>query len=81
MVIEIKKVGVFPAFADKVRFEEILVLPRDYVKGVYVLIGEDGRELVSGAVCMTHEQYVGWGTEDAYLEDCFLANLGLERTV
>lgn len=81
MAIEIKPVRVFPEYATQALFEQIIVTPRESVKGVYVLLNEDGKQLVSGNVEMTHEQYVLWGTEDSYLEDCFLFNLGLERSL
>lgn len=78
-MINIQPVRVFPDEAVAIRFGDITLVPFTTAKTNWQLLDATGRLLVSGEVETTNEQYAGWGTDDNYITDCFLANLGLMR--
>lgn len=42
------------------------------------LLTEDGQVIAAGSVRTTPEQYRQWGTDDAFVLNAFVTNLGLE---
>lgn len=80
-MIAIDPVRVFPETAVAIRFSAITLVPFDMAFAQWELLNADGVVLCSGRAEMTHEQYLAWGVEDTYAEDCFLGNLGLIRSV
>lgn len=43
-------------------------------------VSEDSKEKLAEGNCpITEEQYANWGADNAYIEDCVLKALGLER--
>jgi len=43
------------------------------------ILSEDEKDLDSGTVHFSEEQYAEWGTDNDYAEDIVLKELGLER--
>jgi len=40
---------------------------------------DDGKDLATGNILLSEEQYAGWGTENEYLENIVLETLKLNR--
>lgn len=62
---------------------DVLVLPFD-VQAVtcstyYKLCAEDGKQLAEGNLSLTEEQFANWGTDNSYVSDIVINELGLEK--
>ena len=62
---------------------DVLVLPfqTDAVtcSTYYKLCAEDGKQLAEGNLCLTEEQFANWGTDNSYVSDIVINELGLEK--
>lgn len=79
MMISIKPMQVVNKIAVSIIFQPATV---DYGSGcstVYSLLDENGKEIYKDSVQVTPEQYAEWGTEDDYIVNCFLENIGVVR--
>ena len=70
---------VFPDMGTHISFGYVTLIPFSHAFTQWQLFDANGRQLTLGQVTMTHEQYVNWGTDDNYADDCFLENLCLTR--
>ena len=62
---------------------DVLVLPFD-VQAVtcstyYKLCAEDGKQLAEGNLSLTEEQFANWGTDNSYVSDIVITELGLTK--
>lgn len=80
-MIQIQPVGVYPQTATQVDFGTITLEPFTKAVAEWRLHNGAGLRLASGIVETTSAQYANWGTDDSYITDCFLLNLGLIRAV
>ena len=78
-MINIEPVRVYPDTATAVEFGTITLEPFIKACAEWRLHGADGSRLASGMVETTPAQYAAWGTDDSYINDCFLVNLGLTK--
>lgn len=78
-MISIQPVGVFPDTGVFIRFADITIVIGDKARSTWQILDASENVIVGGAVEMIHEQYLNWGTDDSYAEDCFMENLGLTR--
>lgn len=62
---------------------EVLVLPFQTsavtCSTYYKLCNEDGKQLGEGNISLTEEQFANWGTDNSYVSDIVIAELGLEK--
>ena len=63
---------------------DVLVLPfeTDAVtcSTYYKLCNVDGKMLAEGNLSLTEEQFANWGTDNSYVSDIVINELGLEKT-
>jgi hypothetical protein len=45
----------------------------------YKLCAEDGKQLAEGNLSLTEEQFANWGTDNSYVSDIVINELGLEK--
>lgn len=76
-MIIIQPVGVYPQTATQVAFGSITLVPFEKAVTEWYLYNTAGLRLATGTVETTPIQYAAWGTDDNYITDCFLLNLGL----
>jgi hypothetical protein len=62
---------------------DVLILPFD-VQAVtcstyYKLCADDGKQLAEGNLSLTEEQFANWGTDNSYVSDIVINELGLEK--
>ena len=62
---------------------DVLILPFD-VQAVtcstyYELCDVDGKLLAEGNLSLTEEQFANWGTDNSYVSDIVINELGLEK--
>jgi hypothetical protein len=62
---------------------DVLVLPFQTTavscSTYYKLCDEDGKQLAEGNIALTEEQFLGWGTDNSYVSDIVIAELGLQK--
>jgi len=46
----------------------------------YKLSDAEGKELGSGNIALTEEQFLGWGGDNTYVSDIVINQLGLEKS-
>jgi hypothetical protein len=62
---------------------DVLVLPFQTTavscSTYYKLCDVDGKQLAEGNIALTEEQFLGWGTDNSYVSDIIIAELGLQK--
>lgn len=62
---------------------EVLVLPFQTTaltcSTYYKLCDVDGKQLAEGNLNLTEEQFAGWGTDNSYVSDIVITELGLTK--
>lgn len=62
---------------------DVLVLPFQTTavscSTYYKLCDVDGKQLADGNIALTEEQFLGWGTDNSYVSDIVIAELGLQK--
>jgi len=62
---------------------DVLVLPfqtnATTCSTYYKLCDADGKQLAEGNIALTEEQFANWGTDNSYVSDIVIAELGLEK--
>jgi hypothetical protein len=62
---------------------DVLVLPFQTTavscSTYYKLCDVDGKQLAEGNIALTEEQFLGWGTDNSYVSDIVIAELGLQK--
>jgi hypothetical protein len=62
---------------------DVLVLPfqtsATSCSTYYKLCDADGKQLAEGNIALTEEQFTAWGTDNSYVSDIVIAELGLVK--
>ena len=75
-VVDLNDLPIFGRTATRITFGAPTVVYGQSATAQYVVEDSSG-VITAGSVTTTPEQYADWGTDDSYIIQCFLTNLGL----